>query len=51
MTEIHYIDADPSWARRIRREWGEVQARHMHLTDGFSILALSEDRPVGLISV
>ena len=50
-TPIHYIDADEAWERRIAEEWSETAARHMHIADGFSILALSDGDPVGLISV
>lgn len=48
---INYIKADEAWQLRIATEWGQAAARHMHLSDGFSILALSEGLPVGLISV
>ena len=48
---ITYVDADAALKARIALEWGEMQARHMHLDDGFSIIALSEGRPVGLLSV
>lgn len=48
---VNYIDADVVWRERIRQEWGETAARHMHLDDGFSILALAEGQPVGLISI
>lgn len=48
---IDYIDADETWRQRIAEEWGDIAAQHMHIDDGFSILALSNDEPVGLISV
>jgi len=48
---IDFITADEAWRHRIREQWGEVAARHMHITDGFSILALRDGEPVGLISV
>ena len=48
---IIYSDAGAALCERIRREWGEVAARHMHLDDGFSIVALAGDEPVGLIGV
>ena len=50
-TRIHYVGADEAWKRRIAEEWSETAARHMHIADGFSILALSDGQPVGLISV
>jgi len=48
---ITYVDANAVLRDRIQREWGEVAARHMHLDDGFSIVALAGDEPVGLIGV
>lgn len=36
---------------RLAAEWGEKAARHIHLLDGFSIVALAQDNLVGLISV
>ncbi len=46
-----YLDADEGIRDRIKNEWGEKAARHMHLTDGFSIVALEGEILVGLISV
>jgi len=51
MTTISYIDADEAWRERIGREWGQLAARHMHLSGGFSIVALVGEEPVGLIAV
>lgn len=53
MDDIHidYVDADEVWKKRLAEEWGEIAARHMHLADGCSILALCNGNPVGLISV
>lgn len=48
---IDYVDADEAWKERIAGEWGEKPARHMHINGGFSLLALHEGKPVGLISV
>ncbi|MFO7661085.1 MAG: GNAT family N-acetyltransferase [Chloroflexota bacterium] len=48
---IDYIDADEAWRERIRQVWGETAANHMHLDNGFSILALVKNDPAGLISV
>src|SRR5574341_1126296 len=48
---LRFIDADDAWKDRAMQEWGEKAARHMHLEDGFSIVALEGDNPVGLISV
>jgi len=49
--EIQYVDADETIKARVLNEWGELQARHMHLDDGFSIVALFDTVLVGLISV
>ena len=48
---IDYIDADEAWKQRIGKEWDEASAQHMHIADGFSILALHNGEPVGLLSV
>jgi GNAT superfamily N-acetyltransferase len=50
-THIAYIDADDARRQRIAEEWGETATRHMHSTDGFSILALYNAKQVGLSSV
>ena len=49
--DIRYVDADESLQKRISRKLGEQVARHMHLEDGFSIVAMHRQGPVGLISV
>jgi len=48
---IKYIDADETIKNRIADEWGEKAARHMHLDDGFSIVAMQAEQPIGLISM
>jgi ribosomal protein S18 acetylase RimI-like enzyme len=48
---IQFVDADDEMKQRVRCEWGEKIAQHMHLGDGFSIVALQEDCLAGLISV
>ncbi len=48
---VRYLEADAAWQARIGEAWGPVAARHMHLEDGFSLLAVGGDEPVGLISV
>lgn len=52
MTEnnIHFMEADEAIKTRVLNEWGEKAARHMHITDGFSIIALHGEMLVGLIS-
>ena len=51
MSRVIYVNADEPIKARIAHEWGELAARHMHLTDGFSIVALAAEQPVGLIAV
>ncbi len=48
---LTYYDADEKMKNRVAAEWGEKAARQMHLTDGFSIVALEGAILVGLISV
>lgn len=48
---LTYSDADEKMRDRVGAEWGEKAARHMHLTDGFSIVALEGQILAGLISV
>lgn len=48
---ILFVDADEMLKARVLNEWGELQARHMHLVNGFSIVAMQENILVGLISV
>jgi ribosomal protein S18 acetylase RimI-like enzyme len=48
---IEFVDADENLKDRVAEEWGGKAARHMHLEDGFSILAMKENQPAGLISV
>jgi len=49
--KIQYIEAGAEMKDYINREWGELYARHMHIDDGFAIVAVHNDQPVGLISV
>jgi GNAT superfamily N-acetyltransferase len=44
------MEADEAIKARVLNEWGEKAARHMHLTNGFSIVALHGETLVGLIS-
>lgn len=48
---LDFVDADKALKDKVRDEWGEKVAHHMHLEDGFSILAMQENLLVGLISV
>ena len=46
-TPIAITLADEPWRARIADEWGELEARHMHFADGFTLLALADGAPVG----
>lgn len=50
IASIQYRDADEVIRSRILNEWGEQAARHMHLTDGFSIVATRGADIAGLVS-
>lgn len=47
---ITYLDADETIKDHVEKEWGEKAAKHIHLTDGFSIVAFHNDILVGLVS-
>ncbi|MBI4671451.1 MAG: GNAT family N-acetyltransferase [Chloroflexi bacterium] len=51
LRDIHFLDADEEWVARVANEWGEKAARHIHITDGFSIAAVHKELLVGLIAV
>ena len=51
MAEIEYVVAGEEMRGLVAEVWGEVGARHLHIADGFTILAMDGGRPVGLISV
>ena len=42
---MEYVDGDEVWRQRLAVEWGETVAAHMHIADGFSLLALDKVRP------
>jgi len=48
---IEYLEIDDSWKTRIIDEWNEKVERHLHYSDGFTIVALYENYSVGIISV
>lgn len=49
--QIRYIMAEDHHKTLIASSWSEMAARHMHIADGFSLLAMEQDTPVGLIAV
>jgi ribosomal protein S18 acetylase RimI-like enzyme len=48
---IDYFEASNDWRDRVREEWGEKAARHMHIDDGFTIIAVHQNKLAGMISV
>ena len=48
---VRYVEADEAWRQEVGQRWGEKAARHMHLSGGFSIVALVDDELAGLLSV
>lgn len=48
---VRYVEADQTLRARIASEWGQKAAAHVHLSDGFGIVALAGDALAGLISV
>ena len=50
-TERNYCEASEDWRERLRDELGDVAARHMHLDDGFTLVAAEGEIPVALIAV
>ena len=48
---IEYLEIDESWKPRIIEEWNEKVERHLHFSDGFTIVALHENVSIGVISV
>lgn len=51
LSTLSYVEADEKMKDRVCADWGGKAARHMQLTDGFSIVTLDHEMPVGLISV
>ena len=47
---IEYLEIDESWKSRITEEWNEKVERHLHFSDGFTIVALHENLSIGIIS-
>jgi GNAT superfamily N-acetyltransferase len=51
MDEIRYVECDPALKRRVGETLGVTAERHIRLDDGFALVALDADRPVGVIAV
>ena len=48
---IQYLKIDDSWRDRLVPGWSAKVVRHLHFADGFTVLAISGERSIGLISV
>jgi GNAT superfamily N-acetyltransferase len=48
---IEYHEIDESWKSRIAQEWNEKVERHLHFSDGFTIIALHKNVSIGLVSL
>jgi len=48
---IHYVNCDERLKIQIGMVMGTTAERHLHVTDGFTIIALDEEQPVGIIAV
>lgn len=51
MAGFQYCEGDQQWRERVRTEWGETASRHMHLDDGFTLIATEGRAPIGLVSI
>jgi GNAT superfamily N-acetyltransferase len=51
ISTLIYLDADEAMKDHVGRQWGEKAMRHMHIDDGFSIVAMDQGLLIGLISV
>lgn len=47
---MNFMQADKSIQPHIAQEYGEVAARHLHFEDGFTLVAIDEDKVVGFAS-
>lgn len=49
--EIKYLDCDRGLKKRVGLEMGSVAEKHLHLDDGFSIVAADGGKIAGIIAV
>lgn len=49
--EIQYVLADQTLVEKITKEWSKVVGEHLVIDNGFSVIALEQQKPVGLIGV
>jgi GNAT superfamily N-acetyltransferase len=48
---FEYLEIDETWKSRIAAQWNERVERHLHFSNGFTIVALQEGVSIGIISV
>ena len=51
LSEITFADADVALCEQLREEWGSWASGHVHIEDGFSLVAFHGARPVGLLAM
>ena len=51
MDGIRFAECDGALQRRVGAVLGEVAERHIRLTDGFALVALDGETPIGVIAV
>ena len=49
--DIRFVDCDSQLQRRVGEVMGNVAERHIRLEDGFAIVAMDADTPIGVIAV
>ena len=48
---IEYLKIDETWKPRVVDEWGPKVERHLHFSNGFTLIALHQQLSIGVISV
>lgn len=48
---LNIFRAKSAWRERVKENWGDKAALHLHFADGFTLLALQDNALVGLLSV
>jgi GNAT superfamily N-acetyltransferase len=48
---LDYVVADATIREQIAREWGQIEAAHLHFDDGLTIVAVSQSEIVGFIAI
>ena len=50
-SDIRFAECDADLRRQVGKVMGEVAERHIRLEDGFAIVAMDGDTPIGVIAV